>query len=61
MFEIKNAMAVVVFLFLKHDDLFLHRGINTVHKFSCTHVVFMQVTYAVKTLHAIFEGLCLWF
>ena len=44
MLEIKNPVVVVVFIFLKHNDLFgrfadpndfLHMGINTVHKFSC--------------------------
>ena len=39
-------------------NLFLHRGINTVHKFACACNAFsMHVTYTIVTVHAIYEGL----
>ena len=38
--------------------LFLHRGINTVHKLLCTHnAVCVHVTFTVVSVHAICEGL----
>ena len=38
--------------------LFLHRGINSVHKFLCTcNTVCMHITCTVVTVHGIFEGL----
>ena len=38
--------------------LFLHRGINTLHEFSCTcNAVCVHVTCTVVTVHAICEGL----
>ena len=38
--------------------LFLHRGIDTVHKFACACNAFcVHVTYTIVTVHAIYEGL----
>ena len=40
--------------------LFLQRGINTLHKFSCMYnSVCVHITYTVVTVHAICEGLTL--
>ena len=45
----------------KHIDrlkVFLHREINTVHKFLCAdNVIYMHVTCTAVTMHAICEGL----
>ena len=69
MFEIKHAVVVVVFIFLKHDGLcvgdrrledsnYFYTGINTGHEFSCTrNVVCVQVTCTVVTVHSICEDL----
>ena len=67
--EIKNAVVVVVLIFLKHNDvrgrladsnLFLRRGINTVHEFPCTRsAICVQVMCTVVTAYEICEGL--WF
>ena len=36
----------------------LHRGINTVHEYSCTHIgVCVHVTYTVVAVHAVCKGL----
>ena len=38
--------------------LFLHRGISTVHKYSCmANIICKHVLYMVITLHTICEGL----
>ena len=58
MLEIKNVVAVVIFLFLKHWSvwetdrfkLFLHRGINTVHEFLCMrNTICVHVTCTVTS------------
>ena len=60
-------VVVVVLIFFEHkglcgrladSKLFLHRGINTVHKFSSIHnAICVHVTYTVVTVHTVCESL----
>ena len=66
MLEIKNAVGVVVLIFLKHNGLcgrladsnYFYTGINNVHQFSCKRIpVCVHVTCTVVTVQANCEDL----
>ena len=65
MLEIKNPVVVFGFIFLERnakcgrlaDSNYLHRAVNTVHKFSCTHNICTVWQYVHGIVHTVCDNL----